>query len=64
MEKATEEKRMEVATEEKHMKKTTMTAVSEEITTTLTADESSVPTMIEITKHNEGGGKAPGCHIG
>jgi hypothetical protein len=55
---------LEVATEEKRTGKATTTAVSEEVTTTLTADESSVPTTMEVTKHNEGEGEEPGCHKG
>ena len=55
---------MEKATEGKCIEKATRTAVIEEITSKLTADESSVPTMIEITKHNEAEGEKHGCHIG
>jgi hypothetical protein len=45
------------------MEKATTSAVSEDISKKQTVDGASVPTMIEITKENEGEGEDHGCPI-
>ncbi len=50
-------------TEEKSMEKATTIAVIDDNTMSLSVDES-VPTTIEIFKHNQGEGQLDGCNIG
>jgi hypothetical protein len=54
---------MEVFTDEKRMEKATTTVAAENITTSRTTNESTIPTMIEIRKENEGEGEDCGCPI-
>ncbi len=55
-EEVTEEEGMEVVTNEKRMEKATTTVAAENITSSRTTNESTIPTMIEVRKENEGEG--------
>jgi hypothetical protein len=63
MEEVTEEEGMEVVTNEKRMEKATTTLAAENITSSRTTNESTIPTMIEVRKENEGEGEDRGCPI-
>ena len=62
-EEVTEEEGMEVVTNEKRMEKATTTVAADNITSSRTTNESTIPTMIEVRKENEGEGEDRGCPI-